>query len=372
MKPIRLLIADDSGFMRIAVRKMVASDPEIQVVGEARNGVAAVNMARELKPDVITMDVEMPDLDGVSATRMIMAERATPVIMLSSLTQKGAKVTLEALEAGAVDFISKSSSFVQLDIVQVDRELREKIRYWGRRPLLSMGAWAGLAPSSASVSASSAASAAVASLFNTSSASAAGPRARVAKAPRSVDLVVVGVSTGGPKTFPGLLKACGPLRCPMVVAQHMPPYYTASFAEHLKEETGLDVREGEDGMVLTPGLVAIIPGGKDGLVGYGIGGHKLLNVRVVPDAPIHPNADVLFESALRVTESPVAVVLTGMGNDGTRGCRRFTDRDLPVLVQTPASCVIGGMPQAVIDGGLASFVLSIDDIGAKLREWCNR
>ncbi len=353
MKPIRLLIADDSGFMRIAVRKMVAIDPDIQVVGEARNGVAAVNLARELKPDVITMDVEMPDLDGVSATRMIMAERPIPVIMLSSLTQKGAKVTLEALEAGAVDFISKSSSFVQLDIVQVDRELREKIRYWGHRSALTGTVGISAAGTSPALTPEA-------------------PRLRTGKAPKSVDLVVVGVSTGGPKTFPLLLKSCGALRCPMVVAQHMPPYYTASFAEHLKQETGLDVCEGEDGMVLSPGRVAIIPGGKDGLIGYGIGGHKLLNVRVVPDAPIHPNADVLFESALRVSENPVAVVLTGMGNDGTRGSRRFFDRGLPVIVQTPASCVIGGMPQAVIDSGSATCTLPIADIGNRLREWCNK
>jgi two-component system chemotaxis response regulator CheB len=351
MKPIRLLVADDSGFMRIAVRKMVADDPEIQVVGEARNGALAVSLARALKPDVITMDVEMPELDGVSATRMIMAERPTPVIMLSSLTQAGARVTLEALEAGAVDFISKSSSFVQLDIVQVDRELREKIRYWGRRPLRPGMTWTGVVEGTPA------------------SPMAPPPPLRVGKVPRSMDLVVVGVSTGGPKTFPLLLKACGRLRCPMVVAQHMPPCYTASFAEHLKQETGLDVSEGEDGMVLSPGRVAIIPGGKDGVIGYGIGGHKLLNIRVVRDAPIHPNADVLFESALRISESPVAVVLTGMGNDGARGSRGFSDRGLPVLVQTPASCIVGGMPQSVIDNGLASAVLSIAEIGAKLREW---
>ncbi len=349
MRPIRLLVVDDSAFMRLAIRKMVAGDGEIEVVGEARNGVAAVNMVRQLKPDVITMDVEMPDLDGVGATRAIMRERPTPVIMLSSLTQQGAQTTVDALTAGAVDFISKSSSFVQLDIVQIDRELREKIKYWGRHPML---------PSTRKA------------LADAAPQTVGGRRAGIA--PKKVDMVVVGVSTGGPKMFPTLLKACGRLGCPMVVAQHMPPLYTASFAQHLQHDTGLDVREGVDGMALAEGSVTIIPGGRDGLIGHGIGGRKVFNTRTVTEATIHPNADVLFESVLRVCETPLAVLLTGMGSDGTVGARKFAERGLPVVVQTPGSCVVGGMPQSAIDAGAASHVLSLEDIGARLKDWTNR
>jgi two-component system, chemotaxis family, protein-glutamate methylesterase/glutaminase len=358
MRPIRLLIVDDSGFMRMAVRKMVDVDTEIQVIGEARNGVAAIQMVRDLKPDVVTMDIEMPDMDGLTATRKIMAERPTPIIMLSSLTQKGAQVTVEALSAGAVDFISKSSSFVQLDIVQIDKELREKIRYWGRRTCVP-----GVAARSRDMS--------VASPI-----SSAGPAMRgglrTCPRPKSIDMVVVGVSTGGPRMFPLLLKACGKLACPMVVAQHMPEFYTSSFATHLHQETGLDVREGQDGVALLPGEVIIIPGGKDGALGHGIGGKKVFNVRCHADAPIHPNADVLFESALRVCDSPLAVLLTGMGSDGTRGAVHFAEKGLPVMVQTPESCVVGGMPQSAMDAGAVSHVLSIEEIGNKLRDWCSR
>ena len=362
MRPIRLLIVDDSGFMRMAVRKMVDVDTEIQVVGEARNGLAAIEMVRDLKPDVITMDIEMPDMDGLTATRKIMAERPTPIIMLSSLTQKGAQVTVEALSAGAVDFISKSSSFVQLDIVQIDKELREKIRYWGRRgsdpALISRHRdhSAGLA--------SPASGAGVATIT--------GGKIRVCPRPKSIDMVVVGVSTGGPRMFPEMLKACGKLACPMVVAQHMPEFYTASFASHLQQETGLNVREGQDGSTLAPGDVIIIPGGKDGVLGHGIGGKKVFNVKCHADAPIHPNADVLFESALRVCASPLAVLLTGMGSDGTRGAVHFAEGGMPVMVQTPESCVVGGMPQSAIDAGAVSHVLSLSEIGAKLRDWCSR
>lgn len=350
LRKIRLLIVDDSGFMRIAIRKMVEADPEIEVVGEARNGVAAVNMNRELKPDVITMDVEMPDMDGLAAARAIMAERPAPIIMVSSLTQKGAQVTVEALSAGAVDFISKSSSFVQLDIVQIDRELKEKIHFWGRRPVIAMG---GASRARAPVPEGDRAAGVIRSVSR----------------PSRMDLVVVAVSTGGPRMFPVMLKALGRIEAPMVVAQHMPEVYTASFATHLRADTGLDVREGQEGMELTPGSVTIVPGGRDGMIGHGIGGKKVLSLRLDRNAPIHPNGDILFESAARVTDRPVAVILTGMGNDGSAGARKFADKGLPVLVQTPDSCVVGGMPQAAMDAGVVSHVLSLEDIARKLHDW---
>lgn len=347
LRPIRLLVVDDSGFMRLAVRKMVADAPDIQVVAEARNGIAAVQMAQDLRPDVITMDIEMPDMDGMTATRAIMSQCPMPIIMLSSLTQQGAEATIEALSAGAVDFISKSSSFVQLDITQIDRELKEKIRYWGRRPIIPL-------PGLRAPAARAANAAALRSCD------------RLARPP---ELVVIGVSTGGPRTLPGLLKVMGRLNCPVVVAQHMPSLFTSSFALHLRQDTGLDVREGATGLDLPPGSVTVLPGGQDGLIGRGIGGKHVLSIRSGDEAAIHPSADLLFESALRVADGAVAVLLTGMGSDGTRGARKFADRGLPVLVQEPGSCVVGGMPSSAIDAGAVSHILSIEDIARKLSEW---
>lgn len=184
-----------------------------------------------------------------------------------------------------------------------------------------------------------------------------------------LELVVIGVSTGGPRTLPALLKAMGRMNCPVLVAQHMPSLFTSSFAVHLRQDTGLDVREGATGLDLPPGSVTVLPGGQDGLIGRGIGGKHVLSVRRGDEAAIHPSADLLFESALRVVDCAVAVILTGMGSDGTRGARKFADRGLPVLVQEPGSCVVGGMPSSAIDAGAVTHVLSIEDIARKLGEW---
>ena len=184
--------------------------------------------------------------------------------------------------------------------------------------------------------------------------------------PTGCDLVVVAVSTGGPNTVPRLLMSLiGPLRCPMVIAQHMPRLFTAGFAEHLAQASGLDVIEAEDSMALVAGRVAVIAGGCDGEVVHGIGGLHLRQ-RHGGDGGIHPSGDVLFESAIRAARLPAAVVLTGIGNDGTAGARGFANRRLPVLVQDPDTAVVWGMPLAVIDAGYASQVLPVDEIGAEL------
>ncbi|GEO79900.1 chemotaxis-specific protein-glutamate methyltransferase CheB [Pararhodospirillum oryzae] len=353
IRPIRLMIVDDSGFMRLAVRKMVEGEKDIEVVGEARDGEAALSLLESVRPDVITMDVEMPNLDGLATTRAIMRRRPLPIIMLSSLTQKGAQTTVQALEAGAVDFISKSSSFVQLDIVGIDKELREKIRYWGRHPLAR--------PAPGQPATARAQAAPTASL----------PALRACRRPGEVDLVVVGVSTGGPRMLPAFLKACGRLACPMVVAQHMPPQYTASLAMHLRQDTGLEVSEGSEGTVLAPGTVTVLPGGQDGGLTPGLGSTWVLTLRVLASASIHPSVDHLFETALGVAKTPVAVVLTGMGRDGTQGAGAFARRALPVVVQEPGECVVAGMPFSVLEAGHASHVFPVARLGATLQEWCS-
>ena len=352
---IRLLISDDSAFMRIAIRKMVESHLDIEVVGEAKTGQMCVEMARELRPDVITMDVEMPVMDGLEATRQIMASTPCPIIMLSSLTERNSVTTIRALELGAVDFIAKKSSFVQLDIVQIGADLVEKLRYWAKKK------------SRLSTLRNLAASPALASR------NAPTPTRQLRSIPtqQAAGLVVLGISTGGPATLPHVLKSMGRLGCSMVVAQHMPPMFTSGFAAHLRSETGLDVVESTEQMELKPGMIVIAKGGADVVIREPFPGKLMLYQKTDLNASIHPNADVLFRSAAATSCPVVAVVMTGMGSDGMLGAKDLVARkNSHVLVQEPDSCIVDGMPTSTLNAGLATAVLSPQEIGTRLSRLC--
>lgn len=352
---IRLLISDDSAFMRIAIRKMVENEPDIEVVGEAKTGQMCVEMARELRPDVITMDVEMPIMDGLEATRQIMAATPCPIIMLSSLTERNSVTTIRALELGAVDFIAKKSSFVQLDIVQIGADLVEKLRYWAKKKT-RLSSLRGFNHSALSPRVSK---------------PVAQGQLRTVPNLQSAGLVVLGISTGGPATLPLVLKSMGRLACPMVVAQHMPPMFTSGFASHLRSETGLDVVESSDQMELKPGMVVIVKGGTDVVVREPFPGKLMLYQKTDAQATIHPNADVLFRSAAAASCPVVAVVMTGMGSDGMLGAKDLVARkNAHVLAQEPDSCIVDGMPTSTINAGLASAVLAPQEIGMRLSRLC--
>ncbi|MBM3546984.1 MAG: chemotaxis-specific protein-glutamate methyltransferase CheB [Alphaproteobacteria bacterium] len=337
--PIRALVVDDSGFMRIALRKIIEADGDIRVVGEARNGREAIRLAQELKPDVVTMDIVMPEMDGIEATRRIVKEVAPAprVVMVSASTQEGADATLKALRAGAADFISKSTSFADTDLGSLDAELRQRLRQWRAAPSRS-------------------------------------PRSPVQDKPEAMpeaapgtpaDLVVIAASTGGPVALPVLLSAMGVIEPPVVIAQHMPEVFTRSLADHLASEIGLDVREGAMHARIAPRTVTIIPGGQDAVVAFGRTGSFELRPGVGPGL-VHPSGDLLLQSAALTARAPVAVILTGMGSDGTGGAAAFRRRGRPVLVQTPESCVVGGMPSAAIAAGVATEILDLERIGRKL------
>ena len=338
----RVLIVDDSAFMRMALRGIIESESGICAVGEARNGAEAVSMAQALHPDIVTMDIEMAGMDGLTAVEAILAGPAPHpvIIMVSNHTQQGSAATVRALHLGAADWVSKSSTMTKQDLGQIDAQLRPKLRFWAARAAATPRAPAQTVSPAAGVP---------------------------SKAMDKVDLIVVGASLGGPKVLGPLLAAAGPLRVPMIIAQHMPAGYTASLADILRVETGFNVMEGTHRMPLMPGDVAIIPGGTDGMVAPGGGGIELRLGRT--EATVHPNVDVLFGSAAMVARHPVAVIMTGMGEDGTVGGRKLRARGTPLLVQDPVSCIVDGMPGAAIAAGLATEVLSVAAIGQRLAQW---
>jgi len=343
---VKLLVIDDSAFMRTAVRLMVKNDPDIEVVGEARDGLSGIQMVEALNPHVVTMDVEMPVMNGLEATRIIMERFPRPIIMLSSMTERGSETTVKALAAGAVDFIPKKSSYVQLDIVQIGNELHDKIRYWGERYLqVSCG-------------------------FLKNDARGTPLKLPVDRtAGNRPELVVIGASTGGPAQLPNLMVGMGQLTCPVVIAQHMPLLFTAGFAKHLKTFSGLNVLLASDGMELKPGMVAICPGGTDTIVRESLPGRFVTCVRKYPDIPIHPSVDLLFDSAARLKGSSVGVIMTGMGSDGTQGAQALADRGNRVLVQELRECIVDGMPSSAIASGVVHEVLTVDGIGRRLKKW---
>lgn len=338
--PIRALVVDDSGFMRIALRKIIEADGDIHVVGEARNGREAVRLAQELKPDVVTMDIVMPEMDGIEATRRIVKEVAPAprILMVSASTQEGAVATMKALRAGAADFISKSSAFADTDLGQLDAELRNRLRQWRSAPAV--------APAPAQPA----------------------PAQATAETPaRRVDLVVIAASTGGPLALPVVLAAMGSIEPPVVIAQHMPELFTRSLAEHLAAEIGIDVREGRMFGALPGRTVTILPGGQDAVVASDRNGGFELRPGT-GSAGVHPSADLLLQSAALAARHPVAAILTGMGRDGTFGAAAFRRRGLAVLAQTPESCIVGGMPSSAISAGVVTEVLGLEQIGQRLAE----
>lgn len=343
--PIRVLVVDDSAFMRKIVTDLLQSDPELQVVGTGRDGLEGVEKAVELQPDVVTMDVEMPRLDGLSALRQIMARTPRPVIMLSSLTQQGADATIRALALGAVDFVSKPSGSISLDLHKVRDELVQKVKA-ASRAVVRRSLAAGLAPLSPV------------------------QPARPAAAPPAAGgvltrLVVVASSTGGPGALHRLL---GPLpadlRAGLLIVQHMPAGFTRSLAGHLDQSSGLTVREAQAGDQPVDGLALVAPGGShmllgpDGRVQLGDG---------PPRHGVRPAADVTLESIpAHLVRRSLILVLTGMGMDGARGAKHLKDAGAEVWAQDEGSSVVFGMPRAVAELGVVDRVGSPEEMAAWL------
>lgn len=346
-KKLRVLIVDDSSFMRMAIRSILDRDPDLEVIGSAIDGADGVKKALDLRPDVITMDIEMPRMDGISALREIMAKMPTRVVMVSTLTNEGAKATFDALEAGAVDYIPKNITDSSTAQKIFKDELLHKVK---------AAAMSAIPRNSANKSRQT--------VVETQK--PATSRLRHGR----ISAVAIGASTGGPIALQEVLSRI-PVSFPygIMIAIHMPKAFTGPYADRLNAKCSLSIKEAADGDFLRPGTVLVAPGGlHTTLVRQSTG----IAVRTAPtnQFPGHiyvPSVDILMTNMADVTGgAALGVILTGMGNDGYKGMKHIKEKGGSTLVQDEATSTIYGMPRACIQGGIADLVLPLDQIGFEI------
>lgn len=346
MKKIRALIVDDSALMRQLLTQLLSSDPEIEVVGNASDPVAARDKIRTLSPDVLTLDVEMPKEDGVTFLRHLMQAHPMPVIMVSSLTERGGETTLKALELGAFDFVTKPKLDMQRGTMEIGKEIIAKVKAAARGGVRRRPPRAGNGPPEA-------------------------PRPAVGMSLRTTQKVlVIGASTGGTEALREVLTALPANAPPVVVVQHMPPVFTRQFAERLNGLCKVTVKEAADGDALMTGRVLIAPGGEAHLEIVRSGASY--SVRLVKAPPVghhRPSVDVMMDSAARnVGPNAVGAILTGMGSDGAKGLLAMRRAGATTLAEDESTCVVFGMPKEAIACGGAEYVVPLDRMaGALLR-----
>jgi len=341
-KKIDVLVVDDSAYMRKVVSNLLQSDEDIFVVDTARDGLDALEKVKKWKPDVVTLDVEMPRLDGLSALERIMRECPTPVVMLSSLTQEGSETTIRALTIGAVDFVPKPSGTISLDIHKVKEELITKVKVAARASVVNLGTPVVAVPPKPVV-----------------------PSAVMPVGAIPDKLVIIGSSTGGPNALQQVVpRLPGNLPAAVLIVQHMPPGFTNSLANRLNETSQLEVREAREGDVLQCGKAFVAPGGY----------HMVLISKTViglnQNPPVHsvrPAVDVTFESAVNYYKSQiVGVILTGMGYDGSSGMALVKKMGGKTIVQNEETSVVYGMPRVVVEMGKADRILPVQKIADEI------
>lgn len=349
MVKIKILVVDDSAFMRKIISDMINDSVDLTVIGTARDGSDALNKIRDLKPDVVTMDVEMPQMDGLSALEKIMRENPVPVIMLSSLTKNGAEQTLKALNLGAVDFIAKPSGRISPDIVQLKDEILEKIR-------IAAGAKKKLQNLISNIPE-----------IKVVNSNIGAPQVKH-NGSKLNNLVLIGTSTGGPKAlyqviprFPASIDAG------ILVVQHMPPGFTRSLAERLDSLSEIRVKEAEHGEKVLPGTAYIAPGDYHLKVSaQTIAGVKELTVNLDKSPPrgaLRPAADVMMQSAAEeFWAHMVCVIMTGMGHDGAAALPALKKKGAIIIAEDQSTCIVYGMPKAAVETGLVDRVAPLPDI----------
>ncbi|WP_298717896.1 chemotaxis response regulator protein-glutamate methylesterase [uncultured Oceanisphaera sp.] len=369
---IRVLVVDDSSFFRRRVSEILNRDPLLTVVDTAANGQEAVEKARLLRPDVITMDIEMPVMDGISAVRAIMKATPTPVLMFSSLTHDGARATLDALDAGAMDFLPKRFEDIARSKEEAILLLQQRVKAISRRRAV-----AAPVSRSSTIGAASAAARVRPTLASTPAGrgfAAATPvvaepvverRSLPRRSGKHYQLLAIGTSTGGPVALQKVLtRLPANFPHPIVLIQHMPGTFTSAFAARLDGLCQIRVKEAEDGDQLRPGHAYLAPGGKQMLFEGRAGNARLRVIDGNDKVNYKPCVDITFASAAKTYGGNVlAVVLTGMGADGREGARLLKEQGASIWAQDEESCVVYGMPQAVAKAGIATESLPLSLIG---------
>ncbi|MDQ2106095.1 chemotaxis-specific protein-glutamate methyltransferase CheB [Azospirillum isscasi] len=356
---IKLLIVDDSALMRRHMGRIFGAEGDFQVTF-ARNGAEALTAVREQQPDVVTLDVNMPEMDGLTCLSHIMTDCPRPVVMVSSLTSKGAMATLEALELGAVDFIPKPDGTVSLTIDTIERELVAKVRAAAKARLRTRNLAQRIRRQHAELSAPRPRAAATAN-----TAAATGP-AEVR------GLVLIGVSTGGPGALDCILPLLpADFRWPVVVCQHMPANFTGVLARRLNSASAITVQEVESPTLLRPGTAYVARGDADLLIARRPNGLTALPAPASPSHIWHPSVDRMVESALEVVDPArlIGVLLTGMGNDGAAAMASLREKRGRTIAEAEETAVVWGMPQDLIRRGGADLVLPVHRVAEQLEKW---
>lgn len=336
---IHVLVVDDSFLMRKVISDIINSDPSLEVIGKAKDGKDALEKVFSLKPDVVTLDVNLPFLDGLSVLEEIMKKQPTPVVMVSAYTRKGTSATIKALELGAVDFIAKPSGEISLDLSKLKEEIVSKVKMAAK-----------IASDKFTVSGK--------------------PVIKEEARPVIKKVVIIGASTGGPKAVLDIIKHIPPdTKAAFIIVQHMPRGFTLTFAERISWQSGIKAKEAEDGDVIVPSKVFVAPAGYHMVLEKEYG---YVRVRLTEDPLVNfvrPSIDVTMQSAAEIFgRNILGVILTGMGKDGLEGAKSIKEKGGSVIVQDEETSVIWGMPKAIHEAGLADKVLPLSEIAKAIIE----
>lgn len=346
MQKIKAVIVDDSAFMRKSLSIILGSDPSIDIVATGRDGIEAISLVKQYKPDILTLDIEMPKMDGLTALKRIMTENPTSVIMVSSLTTEGAEATLKALELGAVDFIPKEMSYVSVNIINIKDDLIRKVKTIVREKALRNRL-------------------AKIQKFGGSESSAAAKSTSQVLPRIGYKSLALGISTGGPLSLQKVIpRLNGNIRIPIFIVQHMPPKFTQSLAERLNAMSSLKVKEAEHGEIVSGGTVYIAPGGFHMKVKKNLKGEIYIDISDQPADTLHkPSVDVMIKSVFDIYgKNTLGVIMTGMGRDGLEGIKDIKSAGGYCLAQNEDTCVVYGMPKAIVDAGLADVIAPLEKI----------